>query len=183
MYDNPNYAATRLNNTIVMLKRKPVLVLCVDMHLRALVTYDVKNHTRAFLVSCKELNVTNLELGFLNKGKHCQYMARRTLRRDWRQGLRPNNVHSTQGETAMSDIVAVLKHRYPSFKVAVGKVEQGKVVSCAWCPDFAIIKGGLVKWRYEVVGKYDKGGITLGNKYKFLTSQLIGATDGCCKVL
>ena len=185
MYDNAGYAGTRLNGTIVMLKRKPVYVERVIQGMRVKVRHfgnDVLGKRQT--VNLSDLNILDFKLGFLNKDKTSTYMARRTLRHDWRQGLRPNNVSSTNMHIEMSDIARALLQRYPTYKEAYDKVVKGKHAMCAWCPDFAIKMGGKVVWRYDVVGTVEaKDKIVLAKEFKFLTHALKDVTYGCCEVL
>jgi hypothetical protein len=183
MYDDAHYAGTRLNNTVVLLKRKPVYVVNITRDLKAVVTYDVENRGHTFVVDCSKLNVVAFDLGFINKGDNCAYMARRSLRHDWRQGLRPNNVHMNgQRQVEYKDIAQVLRQRYPTFEAALGRVKAGDVSGCAWCQDFALKADGNVVWRYEAVGKFDdKGYITLDNNFRFLYNQIMETTYACCR--
>ena len=184
MYDDAQYAGTRLNNTVVLLKIKPIYVVRVLRNLKALVTYDFVNNGNTFEVDCSALNCVAFKLGFVNTGAGVEYLSRRTMRHDWRQGLRPNNVHTTGAGVEYKDIAQALRQRYPTFPEAVKRVRLKGTASCAWCQDFALLQGGIVKWRYENVGKLDdRGDITLDNKFKFLRHQLTEVTYGCCKVL
>jgi len=184
MYDDAQYAATRLNNTVVLLKRKPIYVIRVLHDLRALVTYDFVNNSNAFKVDCSKLNCVAFNLGYINKEFKCEYLSRRTLRHDWRQGLRPNNVHTTGVAVHHKDIAQALRQRYPTFEEVVAKIAQGEVASRAWCQDFALTSAGVVRWRYENVGKLNgRGDIALDNNYKFLKAQLMEVTNGGCKIL
>lgn len=180
MYDNSRYANTRLASTIVMYKRKPVYVIEVKRDMTVIVAEDFPVYTRRKRVPLEDLNITDFKLGFLNKDGLATYLARRTLRSDWRQGLRTNNVNSSQGRATLVDIANVLKQRYPSLEDAMRT--RRLVHSIAWCPEFALSTNDLI-WRYERVGKVEDGNLVLDNNFKFLTSQLMEAVNGYCEVL
>lgn len=180
MYDNSRYANTRLASTIVMYKRKPVYVIEVKRDMTVIVSDDFPLHRKSKRVPLKDLNITDFKLGFLNKDGLATYLARRTLRSDWRQGLRANNVNSSHGRADIDDIAKVLKQRYPTFEEAMRK--RNVVYSIAWCSEFALSGNDLI-WRYERVGKVEDNNLVLDNNFKFLTSQLMEAVNGYCEVL
>ena len=175
MYDDAGYARTRLIGTTVMHKRKPVKVLSIDYEMIAtVVTTTNKTRNVRSSVPLEELNLLNLQLGFVNHNGRANFLARRTLRYDWRQGLRPNNVSSTYGGVSDKLIGLALMHRYPTFEKAL---ESG-ANSCAWCEDFAINSDMSIVWRYDVVGKFVDGSIRLKPKFYFLSSAIKESING-----
>jgi hypothetical protein len=186
MYDSADYANTRIRDTVVMLKRKPVLVRNVRHNMQVLVTPIISTHKDVYvkdlLVPMSELNLTNFSLGFINKGAHSPYLYRRALRHDWKQGLRVQNVKSTLGNIDMVDIGMALLHRYPSFDMAVSQVLGNVVFSRAWCADFCIKDGGIIAWRQYDVGKYNDNVIELVHDFKFLKDSLKECINESCRV-
>jgi len=185
MYDDAPYARTRLIGTVVLSKKTPVLVDKITPDLKAVVVPVLQKKAKPFVVDCHELNVLDFTLGFVNVGVSAKFLSRVPLRRDWRQGLRPANVHSSQGVAHVEDIAKALLHRYPSFTQAVAQVKTHKVNTVAWCQDFALnVRGNLI-WRYDVVGNinFTTMQVELLPKFKYLTTSLKEVTDGRCEVL
>lgn len=184
MYDDHNYANSRIMDTIVMHKSIPVRVVGVKHNMEVIVTSPLKRKGgRRMVVPCSELNLLNFRLGFLNRDGRAYFLARRTLRYDWRQGLRPANVYS-QGmdEVDYKDIAKVLLQRYPSFQSALLAVREG-ADSMAWCQDFMIDKKHDIYWRFDHVGVFAAGEVVLCAKFTFLKECLEEVIDGCYKVL
>jgi len=182
MYDSDNYASSRLNETIVLHKRTPVLVKSVH-NMLALVRpiLNVKRND-GYLVPLEDLNVTDLKLGYVNVDTSTVYLARRTLRHDWRQGLRSNNVHATGGFNAPTTLIAkALLQRYPSFKYALAVLQLGG--SCAFSSEFALGYGDKVLWRDKEVGVLAEGTPSLYAKFKFLLSSLMEASNECVRII
>jgi len=183
IYDTVEYARSRLLNTIVMYKRKPVKVLAIGGGMKATVVTPIKGKLRKrFVVACSELNIFNLRLGFINKGGYAKFLSRRTLRHDWRQGLRPENVGANGVRVSDDDIGRALLHRYPSFDKALENVQR-ESKSCAWCEDMAIRSDMDILWRYEVVGKFDEGVVKLTPKFGFLSKTIKESISGCYEVV
>jgi hypothetical protein len=174
IYDTKQYAESRLLNTVVLLKRKPVVVQSIYNNFTASVVSPIKSIVRPKekIVSMDDLSILNLKLGFVNHKGYASYLTRRTLRHDWRQGLRVNNVSSTLARVNQDLIGRALLHRYPTFAEAVDLTKRMNCSSCAWCEDFAL-HGDNILWRYNRVGKLRDGVILLTGKYKFLQPQLM----------
>lgn len=182
VYEDCEYARSRLNDTIVMHKRSPVRVVNVCHDMKAKVCSQLNIKAKPYFVGCEELNILNMSLGFLNERGVASFLARRTLRHDWRQGLRPNNVSSTNIGVSYKTISKALLHRYPTFDESLLSVVD-KSTSCAWCEDFAIKSDMSIVWRYDVVGKFTDGYIKLNNKFVFLTNAIKESINGCYEVL
>ena len=186
MYDTAEYANSRLMNTIVMLKRKPVIVHRVKDDMSVLVWPCVDRHkvldVRLKSVPLTSLNLLDFRLGFLNKDGNTSYLFRRTLRRDYMQGLHAGNVGSTEFQIDALDIARVLLHRYPSFNKANSTVTEGRANSMAWCEDFCIKQGGVVGWKQYDVGSLEGDTLHLLDKFSFLKDLLVEKTNGCIRV-
>ena len=171
MYEDVNYAATRLNNTIVMYKRTPILISRVYGDFMAVVFKLLDKNSIPLRVELSELNVANFKLGFVNDNIECSFLARKPKRRDYRQGLNTNNVDSSNAQVTEKLIAKALLHRYPTFTQATFAVLVRGVESRAWCEDFAL-HGKNIIWRYHKVGNLDNGVITLLQEHKFLKISL-----------
>lgn len=179
VYDTEQYARSRLLNTIVMYKRKPVKVLDINKGMKATVVTPINGKLRKrFIVDCADLNIFNLTLGFVNKHGRAKFLARRTLRHDWRQGLRPNNVSGENGDGVSEDEIGrALLHRYPDFDKALATVKE-RARSCAWCEDLAVDSHLRIVWRYEVIGEFVDGAIKLKHKFEFLSTYIKESING-----
>ena len=183
MYKDADYANSRLEGTVVMYKRVPVIVMHVSRRMLVRVR-KLDRSQREHLVPLAELNLTNFPMGFINKGSGVSFLCRRTLRRDWRQGLRPSNVASSNGDTTFEDIAKALRQRYPSFAVAYSDVTKGLARERAWCPEFAVSCDNKLRWRFEVVGSFTNAAeVVLADEFKFLIHTLKDACNDSCKVL
>jgi len=185
MYDHAEYARTRLVGTIVLHRRTPVYIETIKRDMTATVYNPLQKNAKAYQVPLCGLNLLDFELGFINKPRGAVYLSRKPLRHDWRQGLRTNNVHSSNGRTTMDDIAGALLHRYPSFQQVAKRVLVDRLVpSCAWCQEFAMNSQNKIIWRYDVVGQYSHGdsAITLDARFKFLKYSLEEVTRDSCKV-
>ena len=186
VYDSVHYAETRLVNTVVLVKRKPVYVKHInrDRTVRVVSAVRGKGRERPYLVKLDDLIVFDLSLGFVNYEGSARYLSRRTLRSDWRQGLRENNVRASVGGVDNNLIGRALLHRYPCFTAAIELVSSQYHDSAAWCQDFAVVGSPLrVMWRKDVVGSISDDTITLSNKYRFLRKQLKESINECYAVV
>lgn len=159
MYDCSEYAESRLSETIVRKGDMPVRVLEVDGDFSCSVR-DELGELGVFAVGIEELNLKSPPLGFVNTRSGCEYLVRRPMRRDWRQGVRSNSVVSTGtgNQAMMRDIAACIKGDYPSIKEARGMVRSGNAVAVS--RDIALTKHlasvrVVYKW-YGVVGVLTK---------------------------
>jgi hypothetical protein len=90
------YAASRLVETIVRYKGKPVLVCALSAAdgMATVKTFDDLTYIEAHLDT---LDVSTPPLGMVKLGDQCVYLSRVPMRRDWRQGLRRNNCMAIWG--------------------------------------------------------------------------------------
>lgn len=158
MYDCSEYAESRLSDTLVMEGDNPVRVVCVDGDMVCEVIDDLTGEVHR--VDLERLNIKSPPLGFVNTPRGCFYLARRPMRRDWRQGVRPNNVIrlDTEAQANMMDIARCMKGDYPSIKEAMGMVRPDNTVAVS--RDIALTKHlasvrVVYKW-YGVVGVLTK---------------------------
>lgn len=186
MYDTAQYAGSRIHGTIILLKRQPVLVDEVRAR-NGLIMVHGNTFGRGSIVVEEELsefNLTDYRLGYFNKGGTAFYMSRKAIRRDWRQGLRLQNVQSypTDYDLSTDDIALCLRQRYPSLSGALAKLGEG-YESCAWCKDFAVSASGKLSWKAHDCGMVVDDTIVLSNKYKFLANLIKESTHECYEIV
>jgi hypothetical protein len=182
MYDTSEYASSRIQGTVVMLKRKPIYVEKVHRGVVSGRSLDRSPHP----VHCDldDVSVLSFELGFVNIGGTAYYLSRKAMRRDWRQGLRPQNILCVPPRGLdWSDIGDCLLHRYTSFAKAVTLVSGGHVKSMAWRQDLCLKRGGVIQWKLYDVGIIKDCKIELGDSFKFLASIIKESTHGCYEVI
>jgi hypothetical protein len=182
MYDSAMYAATRINYTVVMCKRVPVIVQKVTRD-KVVVGTTIGRKPQPVKAKLSDLNVTNLKLGYFNCEGVAYYMSRKAMRNDWRQGLRTNNVECTPRKYNLDigDIAQCLRQRYPALGEAMHIA--GKGGSCAWCSEFCVNSKGVISWKSHAVGSVVDGTIELANKFKFLAKLLKENTHECYEVI
>ncbi len=186
MYDTADYAGSRLNGTVILLKRQPVYVEQVRNRDGCKMVYGTtmgRGH-HAVQEDLAKFNVTDYRLGYFNKNGVAYYMSRKAMRQDWRQGLRPNNVQVTPHDRGVEveDIALCLRQRFPSLSGALAKLGEGHE-SCAWCKDFAVQVNGIVFWKAHPCGIVEDDTITLNDRYKFLTKLIKESTHECYEII
>jgi hypothetical protein len=169
MYKEADYAHSRITNTIVRLGTEAVFVRCVRDDMSCEVTSDVdSDESRS--VHLDELNPLSPPLGFINWRGRVYYLSRRPMRRDWRQGIRPNQLRCMVGVTDITHNMVmdcIRGNTFPTVRYAIGKVVGGKA-GVAISRDFALKRnGGAVVLMY----KWHKVGIVEDNVIKL--------NDGC----
>ena len=183
MYDTGQYAGTRLNQTIILLKRQPVLVRQVT-HMKVVQgttlgrgRHEVEEHLSKF-------NMTDYRLGYFNSGGTAYYMSRKAMRQDWRQGLRENNVQCEpyKGDLGLPDIAMCLRQRHPTLSNALARLGSG-THSVAWCKDFCVTHNQRILWKSYEVGGIEDSTITLYKQFKFLSKLVEESTHECYEVV
>lgn len=128
MYNDWQYANSRLSGTIVRkVCGSPFYVLevrngeCIGRDLLA-----QKNESVKF----KDMDLSPVPLGFASNASkdRVAFLARKPMRQDWRQGLRPNNYRSLWGNDARSipenSLVATIMGRFTGFSNALDLVDN-----------------------------------------------------------
>jgi hypothetical protein len=187
-YDTADYAATRLNETIIMYKGRPITVkTCTQFGAEIAVSYfDVitEQSGQAFL---KDIDLNPPLLGYVNIGnKNCQYITRMPMRKDWKQGVRKNNIVTPTGHTpdiSMKHLAKTIMNEFPSLTTVVGKLKDfikgGYIGTIAFSRDFAADTTGRVYYKSMFsIGEVDlkTGGIKIKPEYEWVREALMEVT-------
>lgn len=181
MYDDGEYANTRLEGTLVRHKGRAVLVLRVKEDLRAVIEDLEKEDTTEVCID--DLNLQSPPLGFVNVGSHCLYLARRPMRRDWRQGVRPNSVRALVGRVerlSTREIASCINGVFPSVDEALQILKEQPSVAVS--RDFMLSVNGVgtvvikYKW-YGKVGVLKGTTANFTKKFSYLPTDLRGCYE------
>lgn len=145
-YQDFDYALNRLKGTIIMSKGSPCEILGGEgnkLIFKDLLTGKVKG----LIYSSNNFDINPVKLGYVNfVDANSQYICREPLRRDWRQGLRYNNMtHSNNVGVKVFEIhkpslAKTIIGRFPSKEECVNKVQQQELAS-AFSRDFCVGTG------------------------------------------
>lgn len=182
--DDVEYAAKRLNGTLVRTNNRLFEVVRTTLNDRAQVMHEgvfVDDGSAAW-VSHEDIDLTPVPLGYINTTGGCHYLGRKPMRRDWRQGLSRNSlfVYGTLGrrEIRWDWLEQPVYNRYPTFARVLESL-KGKRSAMAFSREFAISKqidGQLsLCYRTKPVGAVIDGTATLSPQYVFLSQQLSNA--------
>ena len=167
-YDTDEYARSRLLETIVLHEGKPVKVEHIgDGH----AVYAELKGGDVSRCPLSEIDLTPIRLGYFNHGGDAHYLKRLPKRRDWRQGLRGNNVNMPR--LLNTGVIELCKGTYPSFEEACDMVEDGW--DCvAFSRQFAVDNTGEIEYRgLHNVGHLDEGSpVELLHQYEYLAEAL-----------
>lgn len=179
--DDCDYAARRLNNTVVRLTNGNLFcVLTSEYNDAGKLCHLGDNYISGEreLVLHSDLNLEPIPLGFVNTSSDMVFLARKPMRRDWRQGLSHNSL-VTYGRLRPSDVnykllVQPVLQQYPTFTRALESL-SGKKTSIAFSREFGLAKQGnsiLLRFRQHDVGEVKDGQVTLYPKKFFLQQHL-----------
>lgn len=176
MYDGDiEYASSRLDQSVVRHLDVPVMVGPIDRDGSVSLTRLSDGHN--YVAKLEELNLIPVDLGYVNYDNAAHYVMRKPIRRDWRQGLRHNNMVVRNGVPAgtipWSNIAKTINNEYPTFEDA-RLMMKGKrqLQSIAWCRDFCIYRGWEVVYCDDVVGKVIEGKVVLNEGFTYLKEAL-----------
>lgn len=164
-YDTAEYAATRLNETIVRLNGQPVMVLaCTQGVGGIIVTYhSIMDDVPPQDAPLDQFDLDPVPLGYVNFGARAVYITRMPMRKDWRQGMRMTNIVDPQGSahTRMGFKVLgqTIMGKFPTFERAIESLNRKTKPpeGIAFCRDFAIKQGGILEYK----GFFDVGMVNL----------------------
>jgi len=169
--DDWEYANSRLAETVVTHNERPFFVYNVR---DGVANGYYLDHPANCTVDAKELDTIPVKLGYANFNGKCYYLTRVPKRRDWRQGLRRENMYSipSQGIRVLDwrVIGQTILGKYPTFKKCVQVARTGKQL--AWHRQWALSGVGVL-YRGELVGRVDEeGNITLDKEFNYLKEAL-----------
>lgn len=176
-----NYVNNRLSGTVVRVKdtNDPVLFEIVGNNNQAIVGY-IDDNMRKEQVPFSSIAAETPSLGYTNYDGSAYYLSRLPRRRDWRQGLRRENMvvmSGRQGKPYMfRDYIPLvvpikLRDKYPKYSECLDRVED-YYTSCAFSPLFAIDKDMKLLYKGGEVGRDAKGVPTLAEGYFWLEETL-----------
>lgn len=183
-YDTAEYAGNRLNESIVTHKDQPVRVLACGggENKRIVVSVEYLNTGNKSKIPLEDIDLTPVKLGFVNTNRGIGYLARISLRKDWKQGLRMNNLRSCFGvgidDLRDIDLYRVIKGKYPSFNTALeNTVCDG--IPRAFSRNFAIAivndtPSLFYKWA-GIVGTIENGRPKIATEFEYLLQELEGS--------
>ena len=188
MYEDYEYAADRLCGCVVRYEDKPVYVDHMDHDQASIMVMGGSNHYQ--MVDYKKLDLTPVPLGNVNINGGVVFAKRMPKRRDWRQGLRSNNMTADRvigdvfdrlnvtGKHIANTIMGV----YPSIYDCINHIECGEAEGMAFSRHFSVgpklPDGYTLYYRKEIVGTVSLGAdkqtvnTSLDEKYKFLQEYL-----------
>lgn len=187
MYDDPQYAESRLAQTIVRKEDgDPVTVEGVFRNDDGEIICNVYDH-RVKLFKHQPLNRLNLKpmpLGYINSGAFPSYLSRRPRRQDWRQGLRRANLSSGRfllEVTSLPQIFLdnIIDGKYPKISTVLRRIRAEQVFGNAFSRSFAIVDGSYQReplelhYQNRIVGTVSPDGVpTLTGNNTYLTERL-----------
>lgn len=134
MYKEAEYARTRLDGTVVTTcDGTPVLILTVgnDFNCECV---NLKGEGCTYHIT--DLKIRGHKLGYYNprNSDNVAHLERVPLRRDWRQGLRPDNVECvgrSMRKPSHGEIMECLSSTYPTAQEAFKLLDSGEKASVA----------------------------------------------------
>lgn len=181
--DDLEYASRRLNNTLVRTADgHPFYVLNTYLDERGRMCHDgedMSNNQRRTELHTN-LNLEPVPLGFVNTNSDMVYIARKPMRRDWRQGLSHNSIVTfgrlRPDEVNFKLLIQPIFKQYPSFAKALAALAKKR--SVAFSRDFGVTNNnGVIElcYRQYVVGQVRDGAPVLFDNKMFLQQHLMEA--------
>lgn len=181
VYDTVAYAQSRLNETIIRYKDKPVLVIAVSGTDNAItIQYQDLLSDVMGIDGISKFNFDPVPLGYTNHKHYAHYLMRAPMRRDWRQGLRMLNLITPSGESPrlipFRTIAQTIIGSFPSLKTTLNTIsmKDTKTVSMAFTREFALVKNQLEYKGMFMVGEVnlDNGNIKVNDKFGWVRESL-----------
>lgn len=175
MYTNVDYAHSRLLNTWVRFKGKPVLVESVyrdDESGKIMLAIKDFAADKRHKVDIVDLDLSSMPLGFVNFRGSSIFLYRMPMRNDWRQGIRSSNTGAKSPSGMMggmnrSRVFASKQFSnsvlgvYPSMEECVEDVVNDEWMSKSFSKHFSVVKQDDRPW---LVYKGDKTIAKITNK-------------------
>lgn len=182
IYDNVQYAADRLSDTVIRYKGKTVYLshkgmwnyVALDLATRGSCDIDIRD---------KDVDISPLPLGYVNYQVNAYYVQRKPERR-WKQGLSPTSVvFHRKGILGGADLVIskefsdCVNNIYPSVGDTVNKLVVGEAASIAFSRDFCLVcnergRDLILEYKGVTVGTCNGEAFRLNIKYSYLKEAL-----------
>lgn len=182
-YQEIDYAYSRLDKTFILHNNSLNMVYEWDGSPKLTLR---KKDGKTTKVTIEELDLTPAPLGYVNFSDTCCFTTRMPMRRDWKQGLRPNNLRRINYREDdleerfevrnLHDIYTLedtVLNNYPSYRKCVDNVEETHRAS-AFSRCFAINELGKVIYKSQLRVGYveDEKSIKLIQDYNYLKELL-----------
>lgn len=208
MYDDIDYARTRLLNTVIRDNNgEPIMVRDLgydedDDGIILIFNFLSDPYSAYGRINLYEANLKPVPLGYLNTSYgSSHYLSRIPVREDWRQGLRPNNMgvqskynfsdNNMYSETIFMEFLPqlgkVIRGEYPSFEESLDRVVNQKYEHVAFSRKFSIYRGLVDDNKFPLIykGTHIIGNITKDGKIdkiyddkKYLSEYLEECLEG-----
>ncbi len=178
VYDDAEYAHTRLAGTVVKLNEGLVYVERVTTRDNVpIVKYFHITRIGSDLMTCRldDIDTTPINLGYVDLDTGAMFVARAPMRQDWRQGLRLNNLRNARGQQININLDKLLQphlNQYTSLAEA-SRVASRTGYTQAFSRNFAVsADGSLIHKGRSVCGQVEGGMPTLLPRFNFLAESL-----------
>jgi len=187
------YGWDRLGNTVATVAGQPAWISRVDCDDNTGDTYVLSHSLKHYVESMnplEDLDPTPVHIGFVNDFKgsgQTDYISRNPFRQ-WKQGLRPQNlVNMSYGFRSVStkDVDSIsfknsYLNIYPSVSLCAESITCGESESIAFHKEYKLHRWGdiihIVNKTFSVgmynINKINNGDITLTKEYAFLEDEL-----------
>ena len=151
LYRDFQYGSNRVNTTIVMYEGKPHQIIDIDNLGRKLISQNlISGRKRILDWDPKKLDITPQQLGYVNLSfGEAQYICRKPMRQDWKQGLRDNNTGTPKNNRSHFEVKAVTKalmNDYPDLEECYEFCKMGGD-SMAFSKNFCLSHGLKVMYK------------------------------------
>ncbi len=127
--DDPEYASSRLKNTIVFKDKEPIYITAIG-GAGEVRYYNLGSHSRReFLTTLQQIDLTPNPLGYVNTEWKAHYL-RRWPYRQFKQGLTWDSIK--KADLKGPDLARCLKNIYPSVTACVDEIYNREVFSRAF---------------------------------------------------
>ena len=180
-YDDYQYAVERLCGTFIKTKKGAFIKVCDSYSDKRFVVQFSNGATD--VLKLVDLDLTPVPLGYVNHNESSVFVCRAPLRRDWRQGLRSNNLvqygQEYQEELPLhrSENIFVVEHavqnKYPHYSECVDAIEETNS-SKAFCRYVTIDENGrlVYKGRHHIGEVHDTKRLNLFQQFDLLTEYM-----------
>lgn len=144
-----------------MYEGKPHQIVDIAHHDRKLIGYNlISGRKRRLDWDGKKLDITPQKLGYVNHSMgFAQYICRKPMRRDWKQGLRDNNAATPKNNRSNFETSAIAKallNEYPNLEECYAFCDEGGD-SMAFSKNFCLDRDKRVMYKgWVAIGSVTK---------------------------